>query len=245
MAGSRSCSRGGERSGAGCRGRTTWLVAMLAQAGYLFPWIWVPLVVVLVRGWRRLARRSPWVPNGSGSAWPTVPLAAFTAVACFRPVLPHWGLIGLVSLFPMLGRAWAARLEDAARPAAPPARRLCRPVADADRPDDRRVPDRLVPARPGRAGRIARRPERPDRSTSMAGTRWPAGSASSGWSTTRGASCSRDTGIRAPRSPTPWGATGRSCVTTPTIRADSPSGAVPRIGSAATASWSWWATSPR
>ena len=32
-----------------------------------------------------------------------VPLGVFTAVACFRPVLPHWGLIGLVSLFPLLG----------------------------------------------------------------------------------------------------------------------------------------------
>jgi hypothetical protein len=28
------------------------------------------------------------------------------AVACFRPVLPHWGLIGLVSLFPVLGDSW-------------------------------------------------------------------------------------------------------------------------------------------
>jgi hypothetical protein len=28
------------------------------------------------------------------------------AVACFRPVLPHWGLIGLVSLFPVLGESW-------------------------------------------------------------------------------------------------------------------------------------------
>ena len=35
--------------------------ALLAQAGYLFPWIWIPLVVLLVRGWRRLAddRRGP------------------------------------------------------------------------------------------------------------------------------------------------------------------------------------------
>jgi hypothetical protein len=30
-------------------------------------------------------------------------------VACFRPVLPHWGLIGLVSLFPLLGRNWSER----------------------------------------------------------------------------------------------------------------------------------------
>ena len=38
------------------------------------------------------------------------PLCVFTLVACFRPVLPHWGLIGLVSLFPLWGangrRGW-------------------------------------------------------------------------------------------------------------------------------------------
>ena len=39
------------------------------------------------------------------------PLGVFTLVACFRPVLPHWGLIGLVSLFPLLGRKWSERLE--------------------------------------------------------------------------------------------------------------------------------------
>ena len=57
----------------------------------------------------------PWVRSGSGSAWPASPWRIH-AVACFRPVLPHWGLIGLVSLFPMLGRNWAERLEDRPRP---------------------------------------------------------------------------------------------------------------------------------
>ena len=37
------------------------------------------------------------------------PLAAFTAVACLRPVLPHWTLVGYLSLFPLLGRAWETR----------------------------------------------------------------------------------------------------------------------------------------
>jgi hypothetical protein len=88
-------------------------VAILAQAGYLFPWIWIPMVVLLVRGYRRW----PALVEGPERLWlcvAAVPLAAFTAVACFRPVLPHWGLIGLVPIFPMLGRAWADRLE--ARP---------------------------------------------------------------------------------------------------------------------------------
>src|SRR5262249_12261550 len=69
-------------------------VAMLAQAGYLFPWIWIPLVVLLVHG----CRRWPGLAEGPERLWLCVaalPLAAFTAVACFRPVLPHWGLIGL------------------------------------------------------------------------------------------------------------------------------------------------------
>jgi hypothetical protein len=83
-------------------------IALLAQAGYLFPWIWIPLVVLLVRGWRRW----PVLFAGPERLWLCVaalPLAVFTAVACFRPVLPHWGLIGLVPLFPMLGREWAER----------------------------------------------------------------------------------------------------------------------------------------
>jgi 4-amino-4-deoxy-L-arabinose transferase-like glycosyltransferase len=86
------------------------LLAILAQAGYLFPWIWVPLVLILVRGWR-----GGWtLASGPERLWfclAAIPLGVFTAVACFRPVLPHWGLIGMVSLFPMLGRDWAARFE--------------------------------------------------------------------------------------------------------------------------------------
>ena len=39
-----------------------------------------------------------------------VPLGVFTTVACFHPVLPHWGLIGLTSLLPMLGLSWHRQL---------------------------------------------------------------------------------------------------------------------------------------
>jgi hypothetical protein len=84
--------------------------AVLAQALYLFPWIWLPLVVVLARGcrdWRRIPddHERLWICLG------VVPLSVFAAVACFRVVLPHWGLIGLVPLLPILGRNWSARLE--------------------------------------------------------------------------------------------------------------------------------------
>ncbi len=84
------------------------LLAIVAQAGYLFPWIWASLVLILIRRCRawRLAHEQErlWL------CLALVPLAIFTGVACFRPVLPHWGLIGLVSLFPILGHYWAVRL---------------------------------------------------------------------------------------------------------------------------------------
>ena len=37
------------------------------------------------------------------------PIAVFTGVACIRSVLPHWALVGFLSLFPMLGQFWEAR----------------------------------------------------------------------------------------------------------------------------------------
>jgi 4-amino-4-deoxy-L-arabinose transferase-like glycosyltransferase len=85
------------------------MLALLAQAMYLFPWIWVPLIAILFigcRNWRRIGEIDRlWL------ALAVAPLGVFTMVACFRPVLPHWGLIGLVSLFPLLGRKWLQRTE--------------------------------------------------------------------------------------------------------------------------------------
>jgi hypothetical protein len=85
------------------------VLALLAQVAYLFPWVWLPLVIILVRGIRG------WM-TGENQSGPerlllclaVVPLALFTGVACFRFVLPHWGLIGLATLLPILGRRWAS-----------------------------------------------------------------------------------------------------------------------------------------
>jgi 4-amino-4-deoxy-L-arabinose transferase-like glycosyltransferase len=89
------------------------MLALVAQAMYLFPWIWVPLVAIVFigcRNWRRSGDVDRlWLALAVG------PLAVFTVVACFRPVLPHWGLIGLVSIFPVLGQKWSERLQVAPR----------------------------------------------------------------------------------------------------------------------------------
>jgi Dolichyl-phosphate-mannose-protein mannosyltransferase len=155
--------------------------ALFGQAMYLFPWIWVPLVIVLVNECRAWSRGLSWdalgrptlLPGGAGTtpvprdalltdgagttppdppfargtkvrdgigvntrpvqdepfvslghSYPErlwlclaiVPLGVINLVACFRPALPHWGLIGLVSLLPILGRNWSQRMENRPEP---------------------------------------------------------------------------------------------------------------------------------
>jgi hypothetical protein len=96
--------------------RPDYLASMiLAQAGYLFPWIWIPLFFLMVRGaknWTRLQTDQERLALCLALA----PVLVFTAVACFRPVLPHWGLIGLVSLFPLLGNVWRRNFDRRPRP---------------------------------------------------------------------------------------------------------------------------------
>ncbi len=82
--------------------------AIGGQAAYLLPWIWVILVALLVRGLRRF-RGDASEAERFLICQSVAPLAAFTAVACFRPVLPHWTLVGYLSIFPLLGRSWEAR----------------------------------------------------------------------------------------------------------------------------------------
>ncbi|WP_422929771.1 ArnT family glycosyltransferase [Singulisphaera sp. PoT] len=84
--------------------------AVLGQMLYLFPWIWLSLVVILVQIARGLFRRDEGVAIERFLVLQSlVPLATFMVVACTRAVLPHWTLVGFLPLFPMLGRAWAAK----------------------------------------------------------------------------------------------------------------------------------------
>jgi hypothetical protein len=86
------------------------LGAILGQALYLFPWIWISLLVILF-GRARALRRPDGVSPGERFllCQAVVPLAMFMAVACTRSLLPHWTLVAYLSIFPMLGQAWAAR----------------------------------------------------------------------------------------------------------------------------------------
>jgi 4-amino-4-deoxy-L-arabinose transferase-like glycosyltransferase len=85
--------------------------AIGGQAAYLFPWIWLGVAVVVVRKVRDGLRDAS--PADRFLLCQAVgPLTAFTAVACVRPVLPHWSLVGFLSLLPILGQDWARRLAD-------------------------------------------------------------------------------------------------------------------------------------
>jgi len=89
----------------------TLATAIGGQAAYLFPWIWFSLVALLVQAIGAFRR-----PGSNAERFlvcqAVVPLAAFTAVACVRPVLPHWTLVGYLALFPMLGRLWESRYRE-------------------------------------------------------------------------------------------------------------------------------------
>ena len=133
------------------------------QAAYLFPWLWVPLIVVLFREARgQRGRKGEDIPGRFLLYQAVVPLLAFGGVALVQPVLPHWSLVGFLAAFPLLGRAWAQRREAA------PARFIVRlsvlgiPHGRADRAGGDPGGNRLPPA--GRAIRPGAGPggERPD-----------------------------------------------------------------------------------
>lgn len=81
---------------------------LAGQLGYLFPWIGIPLLWELVRGWQvgpRDAARWLLVCLASG------PIVLFTVTSLGgNPGLPHWPAPGYLLLFPLLGDR-LARIE--------------------------------------------------------------------------------------------------------------------------------------
>ena len=85
-----------------------WLLQDIGgQIVYLLPWVIGPLIYVLVQALMR-ARSDP---AGWFFACLTIgPVALFTLLGFWTPVLPHWPMLGWLFAFPLLGRA-LARLE--------------------------------------------------------------------------------------------------------------------------------------
>src|SRR5206468_4040457 len=84
------------------------LAALALPAIYLFPWIWWSLVRSLGREGGRALRGEADAPTRFLLAESLIPLGTFLTVSCTRPVLPHWTLVGFLSLFPLMGRDWCA-----------------------------------------------------------------------------------------------------------------------------------------
>jgi hypothetical protein len=84
------------------------LQSLGGQAGYILPWIWLPLIWLLVVG----VLRGPREPR----RWLLCclalgPIVAFTLPALGgNPGLPHWAAPGYLMLFPLLGAAIDAHL---------------------------------------------------------------------------------------------------------------------------------------
>jgi 4-amino-4-deoxy-L-arabinose transferase-like glycosyltransferase len=83
------------------------------QALYLLPWVFLPLCMALA-GAVRCLKAGPSADAESRirrflACLAVLPLGLFAAICCVKPVLPHWALVGFLSLFPAVGAAWAAR----------------------------------------------------------------------------------------------------------------------------------------
>lgn len=107
--------QGGRAAGQG-NPITAVLQNVAGQAGYLLPWFWVPLIVLLARGIRTGPReRATWFCICLGAP----PVFAFTLASLGgRAGLPHWPAPGYFLLLPLLGAAivrWEQRAPTVAR----------------------------------------------------------------------------------------------------------------------------------
>jgi 4-amino-4-deoxy-L-arabinose transferase-like glycosyltransferase len=83
------------------------------EALFLLPWIWLPAVALMLRGfWRGPAERTGWLLSWAS----VVPVVLFAVVGLWSStrILYHWAAPGYLMLFPVLGD-WAAKLRPALR----------------------------------------------------------------------------------------------------------------------------------
>jgi len=101
----------GDRA-AGARLRPLLPLQVLAgEALFVLPWIWLPMMILLVRGFRRDAawpqRLTDWL------ALPPIVVFALIAAWSRQRILYHWAAPGYLMLFPLLGCAISQRLDSA------------------------------------------------------------------------------------------------------------------------------------
>ncbi|WP_428489776.1 glycosyltransferase family 39 protein [Rhodopila sp.] len=85
------------------------LQTLAGEALFVLPWVWVPMMILLVSGFRR------------GETWPrrllvwlaAPPVVGFALISAWssQRVLYHWAAPGYLMLFPLLGDAVARRLD--------------------------------------------------------------------------------------------------------------------------------------
>ena len=86
------------------------LEAMTAQVLFLTPWIFLTLLIVVIRLCRRRFRE--WSDAEVFLCCQAAPaLTLFLGLSAFQRIMPHWPMIGFVALMPLLGRNLADRLS--------------------------------------------------------------------------------------------------------------------------------------
>jgi hypothetical protein len=72
--------------------------------------MWVFLVMTLLRRWRRssVSADSGFSPDRLLACLAVPVLGLFAVVGSLRAVLPHWSLVGFVTVFPLVGADWSA-----------------------------------------------------------------------------------------------------------------------------------------
>lgn len=86
------------------------LVTLAGEALFVLPWIWLPMMAVVIAALRRgQAEWRRWLLCCLASP----PIVAFALVAAWsnQRVMFHWAAPGYLMLFPLLGAAVAARIE--------------------------------------------------------------------------------------------------------------------------------------
>jgi 4-amino-4-deoxy-L-arabinose transferase-like glycosyltransferase len=85
------------------------LQTLAGEALFVLPWIWVPMMILFVRGFRRA---TPW-PEYLLVWLAAPPIVVFALISAWssQRVLYHWAAPGYLMLFPLVGDAIARHID--------------------------------------------------------------------------------------------------------------------------------------